>query len=237
MDFKSTYLRSVLFVFAFVVSNPLQGSIILQPTDLAPGDQYRLVFVTSTLTEATSDDINYYNNFVDNLGDLAMTSDWTAIASTQTVNARDNTGTTGSGGVPIYNLNGIRVADDYADLWDTTIDNPIKYTEVGDTVSETAVWTGTEKNGTTHAKRYLGTLLPSGNAQAHFGYSSGTGNGWIQYGYRLLTEQKHLYGISQVQSIPTPYTPTPEPASLITWTLFAAVGCIGAWWRRHRAMG
>jgi hypothetical protein len=39
-----------------------------------PGDQYRLAFVTSTTTLATSSDINYYNNFVDHRGKLSAST-------------------------------------------------------------------------------------------------------------------------------------------------------------------
>ena len=43
-----------------------------------------------------------------------------ALGSTAAVNARDNTGTTGSGGVPIYRLNRPKVADDYGEFCDGT---------------------------------------------------------------------------------------------------------------------
>ena len=235
---RARLVRLNLAIIAFCLPTAsvfqAEGSVVLQPTDLNPGDEYRLVFVTSGLTQGLSDDINDYNNFVDGYGDLAMTSDWTAIASTLTVNARDNTGTTGSGGVPIYNFNGIRVADDYADLWDTTIDNPIKYTEVGGTVNE-KVWTGTDKDGTTPSNRYLGTLIPSGNEQARVGNSTGKTGGWAQWGYDPLEDYRHMYGISEVLTIPS--EAVPEPASVIMWTLLGAVGCIGSWWHRRRKAG
>src|ERR1035437_10826646 len=39
------------------------------PAGLNPGDKYRLVFVTSTTTDATSPDISYYKSFVTNMAD------------------------------------------------------------------------------------------------------------------------------------------------------------------------
>ena len=51
------------------------------PTDLNPGDQYRLAFVSSTTRNATSNNIADYNSFVDGLGDTAIASDWRAIVS------------------------------------------------------------------------------------------------------------------------------------------------------------
>ena len=41
-----------------------QAALVVVPADLAPGAQYRLVFVTSGTRDATSADINDYNTFV-----------------------------------------------------------------------------------------------------------------------------------------------------------------------------
>lgn len=185
----------------FFSSGAAEAAVVLRPPDLNPGDRYRLVFVTSGKTQAESEDIEYYNGFVDGYGDTALDSDWRAIGSTSMVNARDKTDTTGSDGVPLYRLDGERVANDYADLRDESLLNPIKYTESGSTVTE-KVWTGTDKNCATPSKRYLGTLLPSGNEQARVGNSSGTTGGWFQWGYDPLTNERHVYGISEVLSVP-----------------------------------
>ena len=125
---------------------------ITTPVGLNPGDQYRLVFLTSTTRDATSTDIADYNAFVtaaantqQALVDLATT--WTAIASTDAVDALDNTGTNPSvtAGVPIYLLDGVSlVANDNADLWDAAIVTPIMITEAGAAIS-TLVWTGTTR--------------------------------------------------------------------------------------------
>src|SRR5215471_8873092 len=69
---------------------------ITVPPSLSPGDQYRLVFVTSTRRTATSSSIGDYNLFVTNAANTvpelaALGTTWTAIASTATVDARDNT--------------------------------------------------------------------------------------------------------------------------------------------------
>lgn len=71
---------------------------ITQPTGLNPGDQYRLVFATSTTRDATSSNIADYNAFVTGVADsvpelLLLGTTWTAIASTASVDARDNTST------------------------------------------------------------------------------------------------------------------------------------------------
>ena len=87
-----------------------QAGIITTPTDLAPGDQYRLAFVTSG-SRRPSDFIEDYNDFVDGYGDTILPGDWKAIASTFhsddiQMSARDNTGTQGDAMIPIYNLIG-----------------------------------------------------------------------------------------------------------------------------------
>ena len=184
-----------------VLAGEAKATVVLQPPDLNPGDPYRLILVTSGMTQALSPDIDYYNDFVDGYGDAVLASDWRAIGSTMLVNARDNTGTTGSGGVPLYRLDGQRVANDYADLWDESLITPIRYNELGTTVSE-KVWTGTNMDGTTPDKRYLGTLLPSGNEQTRVGNSTGSSPGWIQWGYDPITDYRHMYAISSVLSVP-----------------------------------
>ena len=51
------------------IASRLYADPIIVPPGLNPGDKYRLVFVTSTTTDATSPDISYYNSFVTNVAD------------------------------------------------------------------------------------------------------------------------------------------------------------------------
>ena len=96
----------------------------LNPDDLGAGDKFRLLFLSSTKTDAMSTDIEDYNTFIKNLvaaghADLDTYSEgFRVVGCTADVDARDNTGTntnTDGAGVPIYWLNGSRVADDNAD--------------------------------------------------------------------------------------------------------------------------
>ena len=141
---------------AFIASTVLITSpgnalaeLITVPTSLNPGDQYRVVFVTSGTRDATSTNIVNYNNFVSNaanavppLANLGTT--WTAMASTSAVDARDNTNTVpsivagGSIGVPIFLLNDTKLVDNYDDLWDGDIDVPFNRTELDTETSCTA---------------------------------------------------------------------------------------------------
>ena len=76
------------------------------------------------------------------------------LGSTQTVNARANTCTQSSDtDAAVYWLNGDKAADDYADFYDGSWDNPNRaWYESGSRVSGNVTgrtWTGTNNNGTT----------------------------------------------------------------------------------------
>ncbi len=122
-----------------LASSSLSAAPVTVPGDLAPGFSYRLAFITSTATDATSTDINYYNTFVSNVAGgvpqlAALGTTWKAIGSTASIDARDNTGTNpASTGVPIYTLAGVRIANNNADLWDGEVHNIINLTELGTT--------------------------------------------------------------------------------------------------------
>ena len=112
--------------------DPAMGSVpqgwALLPPGLDAGDKFRLLFITSGSRNATSADIADYNSFVQNAaaaGHAAVrgySAGFRALASTGAVDARDNTATTGTG-VPIYWLNGNKIADNYADLYDGAWDD------------------------------------------------------------------------------------------------------------------
>ena len=135
----------------------------LIPSGLGPGDSFRLLFVSSTTRNAMSSSIEDYDTHVQNAAadghaDIqAYSAQFKALGSTEAVDARDNTGTTGTG-VPIYYLNGAKVADDYGEFYDGGWDSNLPRTEAGDTFSSTAieVWTGSGQNGR-EKSRNLGT--------------------------------------------------------------------------------
>ncbi len=130
----------------------------LLPEGLNAGDEFRLLFLTPHGHQPRSTDIDYYNNIVqahaaDGHADIRAFSSWfRVLGSTPDVDARDNTGTTYTEtekGVPIYWLDGRKVADDYADLYDDTWDeerNPT--TRGGNTTPPGRVWSGSEHDGT-----------------------------------------------------------------------------------------
>ena len=96
----------------------------------------------------------------------AYSSHFKVLGSTSTVNARMHTGTTGTGGVPIYWLNGPKVADNYADFYDGTWDDKDGATlEDGTSLSsgrkDQFICTGTNDDGTT-ASQPLGAATCAG---------------------------------------------------------------------------
>ena len=133
----------------------------LKPSGLAVGDEFRLMSMGKNSRPADSTDIAVYDAYVQGrIGAIghaeikAYSSHFKVLGSTATVNARSHTGTTGSGGVPIYWLNGAKVADDYADFYDGSWTNRLSATlEDGTTISQNrrdqTICTGTADDGTT----------------------------------------------------------------------------------------
>ena len=189
-----------------LASSSLSAAPVTVPGDLAPGFSYRLAFITSTATDATSTDINYYNTFVSNVAGgvpqlAALGTTWKAIGSTASIDARDNTGTNpASTGVPIYTLAGVRIANNNADLWDGTIQSPLNVWEDG-TAAPAIAWTGSVASGTVFAGFALGTV--SGVRGGNDGF---TDSNWIDYGWQDVTTDYGLYAMSDVLVAPEPAT-------------------------------
>ena len=110
--------------------HPLPSSVMvpvgwsLTPAGLTGGSRFRLLAVESKGLSCQSRDIGRYNrHFIHHVGNSGHTDirayadGFRVLGSTARVNAKANTGTTGTG-VPIYWLNGDKVADDNADLYD-----------------------------------------------------------------------------------------------------------------------
>ena len=112
------------------LTNEVLASWSLTPAGLAVGDQFRLIFLSSTKSNALSTDIGDYNTFVQDRAaaghaDIrAYSGGFGVIGCTAAVDARDNTATTGTG-VPIYWLDGAKVADDYGDFYDGSWDDEV----------------------------------------------------------------------------------------------------------------
>ena len=131
----------------------------LKPTGRAAGDQFRLLFLSSTKRNGSSTDIATYNTFVQERAAAGhadirtYSAGFRAVGCTSDVDARDNTRTTGTG-VPIYWLNGAKAADNYADFYDGSWDDEVNdKNESGTNGPDTSQsvnrpFTGCEHNGT-----------------------------------------------------------------------------------------
>ena len=200
---------------------------MLKPSGIVGGDQFRLIFLSSTKRKATSLDIADYNTFVQDLAAAGHNAirpyadGFNVVGCTASmpgfpagVNARDNTGTTGTG-VPIYWLKGTRVADNYADFYDGSWDDEANIkNESGNNglnINQSAnrPWTGCEHDGTeafvSGASEGLGEndvdFVRVGRPN-----SSGTGHGPISSSdYESSSDNRPMYGISPVfELIQTP---------------------------------
>jgi hypothetical protein len=195
------FALSIVGLLVVTLGQASAGPITIVPTELSPGDSYRLAFLTSDTIVATSDDINVYNTFVDDLGDIVITSDWRAIASTPTVHARDNTGTNpdDSTGVPIFLLNNTRLANDNAHLWNSNVNRlqALAITNTGGSAGDFEflyVWTGTQSDGTTTDA--LGSLM------GRVGKAQQTSSAWIDNGKLPKDELRPLYAMSGELEVP-----------------------------------
>jgi hypothetical protein len=226
---------AVLLLAALAASRTLSAWAvpITVPAGLNVGDKYRLVFVTSQQAFAVYTTIDTYNGIAAGTAFgqpqlAALGTTWTAIASTSAVDARDNTATnpTIATGLPIYRLDGTKIADNNADLWDGSLDAQIRLFETGTIGDGSGVWTGTDTSGVGIPTRVLGS------STVRLGNPYTTGTAWIDLfdGNPMTAIGVHLYALSGELTV------VPEPG---TFTLigFAAVGLAGYAWRVRRRKG
>ena len=167
------------------------------------GDSFRLLFVTVGERDAASSNIGEYNDFVQAEAPVAGAR---ALISTDGVDARDNTATSGTGGVPIWWLGGGKVADDYADFWDGSWDSQAGRSALGDERSSAMVWTGSFYNG-----RYANTRV-AGAARAQWGWLARAGKA-VSFGHRGAQVRLPLYGLTPVITVKGAQ-PAPGPKAI-----------------------
>ena len=221
-----TKITHLILAGLFGATIASQAAVTIIPTGLNLGDQYRLVFVTSTTTAATSSDIDFYNTFVNTAAalnsDLAGIS-WTAIASTADDDARDNTSTTGTG-VGIYLLNDTVFASNYTALWGTNIENPLQIDESGNNSGNISVWTGSTTSGTEDVDS-LGDSIVNYGANRFYNSVPNAGY-WISRNFSAAnTTSNSLYAMSELLTV------VPEPSS----TALLGLGLSSLLLRRRRS--
>lgn len=222
----------LLLVLALVAArSPVaRAAAITTPPGLNPGDQYRLIFVTTGTRDGSSQDIAVYNAFataqVSAIPALAaLNTTWTAVASTgcpgftqaglcdktrPAVNARDNTNTNPNVaiGLPIFGLNGLRIANNNADLWDGSLLNAI--TNQNGTQPSVSVLTGTSTNGTgPNGPLGCNCGLDHGSSNATNGFWTGGNAG------AASTVQRAFYAMSGVLTVPQPTLDIPDDTEIL----------------------
>jgi hypothetical protein len=203
----SAQAASLVDELGILTPDTLAGNNPATGAPWAVGDTYRLAFFTSATTTAESADIADYNAWVQGLADATTVYDigadegvtWKVIGSTDAVDARDNTSTnpTVETGCAIFLLDGSTVvANDYADLWDGSIQHIINLTEQG-TVSTYWPFTGSYLDGTEapgHGASY--GALGDGGEVGQGNSASTTEWIWRQWTSAPRTQWLQMYALS-----------------------------------------
>ena len=184
----------------------------LIPSGVAAGGKFRLLFVSSGTRNASSTNIADYNSFVQGRAAAGhdaiqpFSAGFRVLGSTETVDARDNTCTTGAG-VGIHWLNGSKIADNNADFYDGSWSNQTAgRNESGNTRASTRVWTGSNADGA-KAGLFLGFFGQQvTNFQFHsvYGEPFVAASGAIFQGSVSRSNNYALYGVSQVFTVRAP---------------------------------
>ena len=182
---------------------PADWSLI--PSGLSAGDDFRLLIVTSTQQTAENTDIVHYNTVVQ--GDVSgnghtdiqgYSAKFNMLGCTETTSASANTNTASTDtAAPIYWLNGAKVADDYADLYDGSWDsNAPKYpagTNAPTIGLASVAFTGCGDTGVVRALGYLGST----DADVNVGYPGNAGFEFSNVSFPR-TDSYRFYGLSEI---------------------------------------
>ena len=182
------------------------GGWSLEPSGLTIGDKFRLLVVTSGTRDATATDMATYNTFVQSdvsgngHADIqSLSSNFRVLGCTSILNAIANTRTDISDtSAPIYWLNGDKVADDYADLYDETwgshvpkLPNGTNAPTSGDT---NQTFTGCVADGDTHGF-HLGSMAQVTQGLPTSLYFEINGGGTSR------TNSRKFYGLSGIFTV------------------------------------
>ncbi len=205
LNVKSTYLEKTAVTISFDengVGTVPKSWAYIPSADLKPGDSFRLLFVTSDTRNAQSKNIDDYNSFVQNAAGRSellrnFSGRFRALASTYGTHAIDNSGTRGTG-VPIYWLEGARVANSYTDFYDGSWASKAGTDEAGRRLGHsTDIWTGTNSDGTRNGQGLGSTFFYS--TYDSLGVRSPFGISGTSTDYK-----NHFYSLSPVLKIAEP---------------------------------
>ena len=245
MSFLSLFERTFVLLAVFQFTCFAQTiDPVFEPPGLELGDEYRLIFVTSSTRDATATDIEDYNVFVQSVADAAPAVgswglEWKALASTATVDAVDNTSTDLSDDpLPIYRIDGEPFAragvHPFGGSGSPSV-FAVEFTELGtkppsfemDGFRGAAVWTGTGLDG--RAGQPFGPLGGGSRGNATLGDSAQGSFAAYANGSAPASMNAHFYAISEVISV------VPEPDISPLSLLFYSSVVLSFWGHRIRA--
>jgi hypothetical protein len=227
---RLTCVAALLWLAVGVGGRAEAGAILQTPAGLNPGDQFRFVFVTDGIRDATSTNIVDYDSFVNaDAGGATYNGvavDWLAIGSTDSVDAIDHIG---QATAPAYLSDGtlVTTTTTTAGLWSGAILHPINLDLAGNIVPPfNFVWTGTNPTGT-------GFGGPLASVTPQVGSTTDTGGAWVSSGRSNSGDLRNLYGISPVLTVPET---VPEPSTLTMLAIALSLG-VAIGWTRRRCVG
>jgi hypothetical protein len=221
----------MLIVGALSMTGTASATLIESIAALDDGDKYRVLFVTSTKRDATSSDITDYNTFVNTAAQAGSVTSglgltWKALASTDSVNARTNTGIVDDDPIVwLFNTDGVIVAESGKDLWDRYLMAPINQSEHGELISD-MTWTGMDAYGDSMEFLSLGgfgdTATYGHAPRINYPWANGDDGGFLK------TNQLALYGASSLAVAGTVQVTSPGTFILLT------LGLAGLSFSRYR---
>ena len=230
----SVLIALIASVYAFEAATPQEASAsshgvqivppgwYMAPSGFTIGEQFRLIFLSSNKRNAEPATISTYNRWIrtrirgGNADIREYSTSFSALVCTEDDDARDNTSTTytdDNKGVPIYWLNGNKVADNYEDFYDGSWDNEVKdknqFGRNGPNTAQEAnyPWTGCEHDGTEAIDDSTSQALGNADESVRVGRpnSSDSGNGPLSSdGTEDFNDTRPMYGLSQVFEMQPP---------------------------------
>jgi hypothetical protein len=200
----------------------------LIPAGLVAGDTFHLVFGTDKDLSSASD-INAFNTYANNIannlsgntGSIVATigATWTVIGSGVTdqtaynaaetidkanflIDAKDNSPISAT----VYLIGGEKVADDFADMWDGSVDTAIDLQEDGTTAASGVIHTGSNSDGTISLSRSFG-VTTTDDGRINRGLLPNTNTSWIAESSETDRSSRSIYVISEaITVVPEPTT-------------------------------
>ncbi len=201
-------MRCAYICLLLGVASTCHAQVILQPEGLEPGDQYRLIFTTSQKRDATSSNIEDYNNFVQSVAESSPEAamwglEWKAVAATMEVDARSNTRVIpgmSDEDIPVFRLDGVLMAINYETFWrrdNSFIQVAPNVDESGvtliDGTNEILAWTGAGFDGTPSASSRI-----LGSDRANVGIANSSSIDTWAWESNLTNLDRHMYAVSEL---------------------------------------